>query len=250
MSHPNNGQTAVLNDPPEAVGATGDDCKERPAGEDVESLRQENSTLRAKVDELEQMLAMASQVAEDRWVELQREYETLIEEKSEMIRSLHYKNAELRDKAAGHATVQRAPNNAVGAMEPVHAEAPERHELVKMQHEVKEQQKQMKEDEESMMAQMRQMEMALARDRAELARQRAELQRLHGELKRELDIASKDGGLRERLGALQRGVNNAAVTRSGASEDTPVKQVAKPSTSGSPSINKSGLFRRIFGAGQ
>ncbi len=64
--------------------------------------------------------------------------------------------------------------------------------------------RQLEEDEESLMQQMRQMEMAMSKDRAELARQRNEIQRMHNELNHEIEIASRDPGLRERLVALQR----------------------------------------------
>jgi chromosome segregation ATPase len=213
-----------------------------PGDDDLESLRQENAALRSKVEELEQLLATSNQQAEDRWVELQREYETLIEEKSEMIRTLHHRNAELRERAAGAPAAAGSATNS--------GEIQDRQELLGLQQELKEQSRQMAEDEETMMAQLRQMEMSLARDRAELARQRADLQRLHGELKHELDIASRDGGLRERLGALQRGVANAAhPSRNAGKPDGVSGQPAKSANGqeGNP-ITKSGLFRRIFGA--
>ena len=154
--------------------------------DELSLLRELSATLQARVDELEQMIASNG---EESWVELEREYEALIEEKSEMIRTLHHKNAELRERV-GSAPSPIAP--APVAVE----EPPDRQELLQLQREVQEQRKQMQDDEESMMAQMRQMEMALAKDRAELARQRAEMQRLHDELKHEMDVAARDGGLR------------------------------------------------------
>jgi hypothetical protein len=223
--------------------ATMEERNEVPYDDDLESLRQANAALRSKVEELEQLLATSNQQAEDRWVELQREYETLIEEKSEMIRTLHHRNAELRERAAG------APAAAAGSATNS-GETPDRQELLRLQQELQEQSQQMAEDEETMMAQLRQMEMSLARDRAELARQRADLQRLHGELKHELDIASRDGGLRERLGALQRGVANAAnPSRATAKAETALGQATKSANGQETNqITKSGLFRRIFGA--
>jgi chromosome segregation ATPase len=206
--------------------------------EELTILRELSGTLQARIDELEQMLEGR---CDEGWSELEREYEALIEEKSEMIRSLHHKNTELRERA-GSASPAVAP--APVAVE----EPPDRQELLQLQREVQEQRKQMQDDEESMMAQMRQMEMALAKDRAELARQRAEMQRLHDELKHELDVAARDGGLRERLGALQRGMNQAGSGRATTKQDAPSpNQPPKPPATVTPTPNKSGLFRRIFG---
>jgi DNA repair exonuclease SbcCD ATPase subunit len=241
MSHLNKDPNALTEERLPESSAGPDSPSELPANEEITRLREANAAWRAKVEELEQQFAAANQVAQDHWVELQREYETLIEEKSETIRTLHHKNAELREHAArpAGANAPAAPGE----------EAPDRQELVRLQQEIKEQRRRMEEDEESMMGQLRQMEMALARDRAELARQRAELQRLHDELKHEVDVASRDGGLRERLGALQRAATNATQPRSSVTQNTPppVQLPKGPlSTPGVPP--RSGLFRRIFGA--
>jgi hypothetical protein len=54
------------------------------------------------------------------------------------------------------------------------------------------------------MSQVREMEIQMSRERADLARQRNELQRFHNELKQQLEIASRDAALRERLAPLYR----------------------------------------------
>jgi hypothetical protein len=208
--------------------------------EEVEMLRGENAALRAKADELEQLVALSAQDAEERWAERQREYESLVEEKSDVIRGLHQKIAELRERAASGSS--QTSNAAAAAAAADSGEAtPDRQELLRLKRELEEARDQMLSDEESMMAQMRQMEMALARDRAELARQRSELQRLHGDLKHDMESAARAPGLRERLTALQRPTTKPPV-RPSASQDTP-QPVQAP-------VTKSGLFRRIFGAGQ
>jgi DNA repair exonuclease SbcCD ATPase subunit len=210
--------------------------------EEVEMLRGENAALRAKADELEQLVALSAQEAEERWAERQREYESLVEEKSDVIRGLHQKIAELRERAASSSSHTSTAAAAAAAVVDDSGEAtPDRQELLRLKRELEEARDQMLSDEESMMAQMRQMEMALARDRAELARQRSELQRLHGDLKHDMESAARAPGLRERLTALQRPTTKPPV-RSSASQDTP-PPVQAPAT-------KSGLFRRIFGAGQ
>ena len=201
--------------------------------EEVEILRGENAALRAKTDELEQLLAVAAQDSEERWGERQREYESLLEEKSEVIRGLHLKITELRERATNVSAPEVVADD---SNEPT----PDRQQLLRLKRELEEERQQMASDEESMMAQMRQMEMALARDRAEMARQRAEVQRLQEELKHDLETASREGNLRERLTALHR--RPTLPPRPAVNQDTPPPGQT-PST-------KSGLFRRIFGAGQ
>jgi chromosome segregation ATPase len=190
---------------------------------EVNFLRQENSNLRAKVAEMRAKIAELEQMLissddEDTWSERQREYEALLEEKSEVIRSLYLK---LQEHQEGP---KRSPD------EP----PPKEEELLKIKDELDEQRRQLQVDEESLMGQMRQMELTLSRDRAELARQRQDVQRMLGELNREIEQAGRDPGLRERLNSLRRG------------SDAPKKEavaVAAPDAA-KPS---SGLFRRLFG---
>ena len=61
-------------------------------------LRGENAELRARLEELEQAL-QTPESSEETWAERQKEYEALLEEKSEVIRSLHMKIQELQEVA-------------------------------------------------------------------------------------------------------------------------------------------------------
>jgi DNA repair exonuclease SbcCD ATPase subunit len=184
---------------------------------ELEILRSENAELRAKFDEIEQA-----------WNERQREYESLLEEKSEVIRALHLKIQQWQEAASGGG----APG-AEGAPQagPVN-NAEEHQKLLQLKRELDAQRHQLAEDEEALMVQMREMEMSMSRERAELARQRNELARIQSDLNRELEMASRDGGLRDRLAALQRRQEEAASV----SNQTPT---AKKTSSG--------LLRRIFG---
>src|SRR5207245_2021859 len=121
-----------------------------------ELLRGENAALQAKVEELEQMLTVASQEAEERWSQRQAEYESLLEEKSEVIRTLHQKMADLRERASSGGSA------AVAAPTANRADAPDRQELIRLKEELEEERQRIGEDEESMMSQLRQMEMTLA----------------------------------------------------------------------------------------
>jgi chromosome segregation ATPase len=181
-------------------------------------LRQENAELRARVAELEQLLA--SNGSEEEWAERQQEYEALLDEKSEVIRSLHLKLQEVQEGA------RRSPD------EPI----PKEEELIQLKQALEEQQHQLREDEEALLGQMRQMEMALSKDRAELARQRQEVQRLQADLNREVEQSSRDPALRERLNSLRRG------------QEAPQREPAAPVAAPAEAMKKnSGLFRKLFG---
>jgi hypothetical protein len=231
----------------EALALPNDGVGEAPVAdtEELELLRSENAALRARVGELDQLLASVAQEAEERLTQRQGDYETLLEEKSEVIRLLHQKITDVRE-------------NVSLSGRPVSAGVPQKDaaEVVDIKRELEEQRRQMVEDEEAMMSQLRQMEMALARDRAELARQRAELQRLHDELKHEVDSAARDGGLRERLSGLQRRPAAAtAAPRPSVSQGTPppptlAKATPPPPANGKGSKQGSGIFRRLFGSGE
>jgi len=197
--------------------------------DELTHLREENAELRARVEELENAI-QAEPPVEKEWAEQQKEYEALLEEKSEVIRSLHLKMHDFQDGGG-----QGSGNVSHGEVE-------------RLKQEMAEQRRQLEEDEESLMQQMRQMEMAMSKDRAELARQRNEVQRLHNELNHEIELASRDPGLRERLVALQR-LQGEIVGR----KASVALNAGKPSTDPNlpPPVPEKkenhGLMRRIFG---
>jgi hypothetical protein len=93
----------------------------------------------------------------------------------------------------------------------------------------------------------------MSRDRAELARQRNEVQRLHNELNHEIEIASRDPGLRERLVALQRlqgeiiGRKHSATPSAPVTPPAPLAAITPAPAPSSAKKKSSGLLRRIFG---
>jgi myosin heavy subunit len=194
-----------------------DDVKE------LADLRRENAELRARVEELEQVL-QAPVPGEVAWEERQKEYEALLEEKSEVIRELHLKVQELQE---GGST----------------ASPTDRGDIARMKKDMEEQRRQLEDDEEALMQQMRQMEMAMSKDRAELARQRNEIQHLHNQLNREIEHTSRDPGLRERLVALQRLQGEV----SGRKQATAPAAASAPLAAPASAKKTSGLLRRIFG---
>ncbi len=191
-------------------------------------LRAENSELRARLEDIEQVLASSS-ATEEEWAERQKNYEALLEEKSEVIRSLHLKMQHLQENGPDAASATLQSGNAPH-----------------LKQELEEQRRQLEQDEEALMQQMRQMEMAMSKDRAELARQRHELQRMHNELNREIEMAGRDPGLRERLLALQRRTMAPSSATTSAPETAPPPKKAA-ATPVSAKKQSSGLLHRLFG---
>jgi hypothetical protein len=162
---------------------------------DIDLLIQENAELRSRIEELE---AISGGKAEELWQERQREYEALLEEKSEVIRTLHQELQQVQEEqesALGGSTSASVTTSGtkLGKAE----------EILRLKRELEEQRQQLAQDEEDMMAQLRQMELTMAKERAELARQRQEIQRLQDDLAREVDNVGRNSDLRDRLQALR-----------------------------------------------
>jgi len=201
-----------------------------PGAEELSRLRTENEHLAKRLAELEHA-AEEAQNSRAAWEERQREYDSLLEEKSEVIRDLHRR-------------LHEQPEHAPGS-------TPREEELIALSEELERERRQLKDDEESLMEQMRQMEVQMSRERAELARQRNELQRLQNDVRHELELAARDATLRDRLAPLQRRHQD-MVNRTGgarAQEAHTREPAAAPATSpsGTGGKKESGLFRRIFG---
>jgi hypothetical protein len=211
--------------------------------EELALLRAENTDLRNRLEQNEQLL-QAAVASEEVWLERQKEYEDLLEEKSDVIRGLHHKIQQLQEGSEGQ-NLARAD------------------ELDGFKKELDARKTQLDEDENSLVNQMRTMEMALSRDRAELARQRNDLQRLQADIHHEIEMASRDAGLRERLATIRGRSTNGPVRvapkteicielpplplpTSSSTASTP-KQAAPPPAPPAASRNSSGIFRRIFG---
>jgi DNA repair exonuclease SbcCD ATPase subunit len=223
---------------------------------DLNALRDENAELRAKLQELEQLIQGPDGI-EAAWTERQREYEALLEEKSEVIRGLYLKIQELQSGPAAVSPAEAA--NAAATDLPATSPPPtdlaatdvSAKEVLDLQRQLEEERRQLKDDEEMLMGQMRDMEMAMARDRAELARHRAELQRLHSDLARELENANRDSGLRERLLALTRRPPPEPVKAKSPVPGTRAPGSKAPGEPAGPAgetkKSNSGFFRRMFG---
>ncbi len=212
-------------------------------------LRAENLKLRAYVKELEQQAQSASGASEEAWAERQREYEALLEEKSEVIRDLHQKLQELQEYVVAN------PGGGGGAAGSSQQTA-SAEELLELQQQLEEERRQLQQDEDALMTQAREMELGMARERAELARQRNELQRLQAELATHLEQAARDSGLRERLAPLQRRQQELSQGRQPSHPAHPGQAAPTPATpqpAAAPPPKKqhsSGIFRRLFGGNE
>jgi len=193
--------------------------------EELSRLRQENSELRAKVEQFERR-ARSGPPTEDAWAERQIEYEKLLDEKSEVIRTLHLQVQELRITTATAA----APEEIRDAV------------VERQRKELEAQRRQLDEDEANMMEQMRGMELALAKDRADLARQRGDVQRQQADHARDVEMAGRDPQLRDRLANLQRRqTDTVRKPVDGAGVQLP------PPPTAATAKQSSGLIRRLFG---
>jgi hypothetical protein len=226
---------------------------------ELEKLLAENAELRCTIIELKQQLETAASPEERSWAEREKEYENILEEKSEVIRSLHLKIQELqahREQAAPE-QAPKAEHAALPNEDELQAVCDElereRAQLDAERHQMEQDRAQLQADEEALMKQMREMEMSMSRERAELARQRNELQRLHQDIQHALELASRDASLRDRLGPLQRRHQDIS-NRKGAApaaDHRPAagRPPAPEAPAATPKRNESGLFRRLFGSG-
>jgi DNA repair exonuclease SbcCD ATPase subunit len=205
--------------------------------EEIRQLRGEVHELQTRNLDLERTLEESGKFNEELLAEKQRELDTLVEEKTEVIRDLYRQIHDLE----GAEPPPSGTNN---------GSAPREEELLALSEELERERRQLKEDEESLMQQMREMEVQMSRERAEFARQRSELERLHSEIRHELELAGRDAALRERLAPLQRRHQD-IVTRRGASPpavNVPLRPAAAAAPPKSvPPRKDSGLFRRFFG---
>jgi chromosome segregation ATPase len=219
-----NGKPISLDRPEDGVGQVGYRLDQREGGpepaEELENLRSENAQLRSLCGELEQALQEATQQPMDvaAYDERLREYELVLEEKSETIRMLHQQLQE--------AQAALEDGDKPGRQGP----APREDELLALSEELERERRQIQEDEQSLMEQMRQMEMSMARERAEMARQRNDLQRLYGEIRHEMERLERNGALQSKMDELKaklqdvqnrRGAAPAPATRPASSTNLP-----------------------------
>ncbi len=213
---------------------------------EMEHLQAENAQLRSLCAELEQALQEATQHHPDpaAFEERAREYEALIEEKNEAIRTLHTQLQE----------VQAAFEQSQSEQGRVQGPVPREDELLQLSEELERERRQLREDEQSVMEQMRQMEMGMARERAEMARQRNDLQRLYGEIRHEMERLERNGALQNKMDELKAKLQDVQTRRGAAPTPTNGRTPAAPTSAATPPTPppptqqpKGSFMGRLFG---
>ena len=223
--------------------------------QELETLRSENDQLRALCVELEEALQEATQQQGGAsWDERVKEYEALLEEKSDMIRQLHQQLQEARTALAeAESRAEQAPPPPV-VQRPANTPIPREEELLALSEELERERRQLQEDEQTLMEQMRHMEVSMARERAEMARQRNDLQRLQGEIRHELERLEKSGALQSKIENLKLKLQDFTHRRGAAplsTAGTPAASPAGPQAPSAPAAppKREGFLGRLFGQG-
>jgi DNA repair exonuclease SbcCD ATPase subunit len=183
---------------------------------DPEHLLRENEELRSIIAELKQQENEIRQQEENKFLERQKEFESILEEKSEIIRSLHQKAQDLEARPVVPATPKE--EELLALSEELERE---RCQLQQERRQLEEERQQLEEDEQSMTKQMREMEVQMARERADFARQRNELNRIQEEIRREMENIERNGLLNQRLFQLRQRSQDVGHSTSGSSTQAP-----------------------------
>jgi chromosome segregation ATPase len=169
-------------------------------------LRKENGELRSIIGELRALLDERAARGSDGWESREREFEDLLEQKSEEIRALHFKVKELEQElaGAGHHSGPAGSAPSSGEMSALREElVREQEQMGEERDRLRQEREQLREDEDDMMRRMREMELQAAKSRADLVRQRNEMQQLHTEVRNELEHARRSGAVNERMRNLE-----------------------------------------------
>jgi chromosome segregation ATPase len=212
------------------------------SAQEMEHLRAENTQLRSLCAELEQALQEATQHQPDQGAieERIREYEALVEEKTDAIRTLHEQLQEAR----------LALEESQSAAGRIQGPVPREDDLLQLSEELERERRQLREDEQTVMEQMRQMELTMARERADMARQRNELQRLYGEIRHELERLERSGALQTKMDELKaklQDVQNRRGAAPGAANRSSSGSTPDASASPAPTPPKGSFIGRLFG---
>jgi chromosome segregation ATPase len=212
--------------------------------QELDQLRAENQQLRSLCIELEQALHEATQHGATDSDDRLREYEALLDEKTEMNRQLHERLQEL-EAAIADLEAQAAPPR------PADGPVPREDDLLALSEELERERKQLQDDEQSLMQQMREMEVGMAKERAELARQRNDLVRLQGEIRHELERLERTGVLQSKIDGLKSRLQDASTRRGSApSQAGGAGPAPAPAPQAPPPGSKRESFLgRLFGQG-
>lgn len=173
-------------------------------GVGLAQLQAENEELRSIIAELRQQLDDAAGQGSESFEDREREYEAMLEGKSEEIRALYVQIKELEEIAGssrGGGSGHNPSEEMMGMQEDL---VNERMQMDEERQRLEEEFRQLREDEDDLMRRMREMELQMAKGRADLTRQHNELHQLHNEIRRELESAQQGGVVNDRVRLLQR----------------------------------------------
>lgn len=152
--------------PAEGENAAGD------APPDAAALLAENTKLKASVEEGRRRVSQL-ELEIEKCRKREEDQDKLLEEKSEVVRTLEQELAGFKSKQSSGVTEE---------------------ELLALHAELEKERQHLEEDRATMEQQFRQLEMNMSRERAEIARERNELQRTKTELKHKLEAIEKGSG--------------------------------------------------------
>lgn len=218
---------------------------------ELDLLRQENAQLRCLCGELEQALQEATQLNEPQSTDERiREYEALLDEKSEMIRQLHQ---EMQNAQSIVAELESQVQE-VKQTRPPAGPTPREEELLALSEALEQDRRQLQEDEQTLMEQMREMEVSMARERAEMARQRNDLTRLLNEIRHELERLEKSGAAVRKMEELKRqfadATNRRGMAAGGHSQAPQSSSAQSPQQSAQQPKKDNSLMSRLFRGGK
>jgi peptidoglycan hydrolase CwlO-like protein len=177
------------------------------SGSRMTHLQAENEELRAMIAELRQQASESANPSQGSWEEREREYETILEEKSEEIRLL-YMQIQERERKAEEEAPPRSSRSAGSGDSELNNLAEEltadKSRLEEEREQLRAEREQLRQDEEDMERRMQEMELQTAKSRADLVKQRNELHRLYNEVRAELEQAKQNGAVSDRVETLER----------------------------------------------
>lgn len=196
----------------------GNDGAKNANREKIERLRAENEQLQALIAELRQQVDEAVGNTQETFAKREEEFEALLEEKSEELRTLFIRIQQTERERAGAAAAHAA--SPAGRMDEervsVWADIQREHAALEQERQrLEEERRQLREDEESMMQRMREMELQVAKSRTDMVRQRNEMQQLHNEVRAELEKAQQTGTSLDRVRSLRQQHQDVANRRAG-----------------------------------
>lgn len=179
-------------------------------------LTTENQTLRNTIDGLRRQLDAASSADQHPFDRREREFEDMLDAKSDTIRSLHAKLRGLESAATAARKELAPPGQNDFDRDVLGDELAEECTLLEAQRtQLEDERHHLREEEEQLMGRMKDMEKQMSKERADMVRQRNELNELHRAVLGDMQLAQQQGVVTNRVGSWQQQLHEVAETRKG-----------------------------------